>query len=138
MLYVVNFNLRLLRFWATALWDIPIGNGAGGDFFICKHKLQNRGGGMSELFRGIVMLASLFLLWFCVNRLKKDTMNMELFEEGWELLQTEGAYITNEQREKLAERVYALSSARRYAVMDTIGVVVNLTSLMISGYFMFK
>lgn len=93
---------------------------------------------MSELFRGVVMLASLFLLWFCINRLKKDTMNMELFEEGWELLQTEGAYITNEQREKLAERVYALSSARRYAVMDTIGVVMNLTSLMISGYFMFK
>lgn len=93
---------------------------------------------MSELFRVTVMLVSLFLLWFCVNRLKKDTMNMELFEEGWELLRMEGAYITNEQREKLAERVYALSSARRYAVFDAIGVIINLTSLMISGYFMLK
>jgi hypothetical protein len=89
-----------------------------------------------DIFLSVVTLVvGSFLLGISLKRLKHDTGNMELFEEGWQLLQTETLFITEEQREQLVERVYDLMKYRRYAIFDTIFIVINLVCLMFSGYY---
>jgi len=89
-----------------------------------------------DIFLAIVMLTVCpFLLSISIKRLKHDTRNMELFEEGWELLQTAPLFITEEQREELAYRVYVLSKSRRYAILDTASIIINLVGLLSFGYF---
>jgi hypothetical protein len=89
-----------------------------------------------DIFLSVVTLVvGSFLLGISLKRLKHDTGNMELFEEGWQLLQTETLYITDEQRDELVEHVYDLMKYRRYAIFDTIFIVINLVCLMFSGYY---
>lgn len=71
-----------------------------------------------------------------VKNLAHNIRGIELFEESCRILHTEGALLTAEQREELMRRIHGLMKHRRYAIFDTIMLIVNMVCIMVIAYFL--
>lgn len=81
---------------------------------------------MSILVCVLSLIVDAFALGISIRHLQHHTRNMELFEEGCQVLRAEVIYLSEEQREELVHHVYSLIHSRRYAVMSTVAITVLL------------
>lgn len=86
----------------------------------------------------LVLVVGPFLLGISVKNLAYHTRNMELFEQGCQVLRAEVIYLTEEQREELVQHVYILINSRRYAVMAAIAITILLAWVLFAGYSLYQ
>jgi hypothetical protein len=84
----------------------------------------------------LVIVFNAYFLKIGIKHLKHNTRGIELFEEGCRIYHEEGALLDDDQREELLRRIHGLMKHRRYAIFDTVMLVINMVCIMAMAYFL--